>query len=670
MRRTYGRERFLDRVALIREHVPDCALTTDIIVGFPGETEADFAETLEVVEEVGFDGAFTFIYSPRRDTEAAEFVDEFIAARGRRSSAWSASSRSSSGAPASARSASSAGRSRCSSRAPRATTRRACAAARRHNKVVNFDGLASAGEIVPVEIAGRRARRSPAANHWSPARPERTPVSHEETGVGSIGRVRVACAGGGSWGWRQTWPLSRVDRAATGVPARGHRLRARDRFLRRLDPAGLRLQGRLPDGSRRRARPAARRARPHGPEVRRVATFYVSGGASKGIYVYDARTGADVRAYAIPDAGFVNDVAITREAAYFTDSQVQRLYNVRSAVTARRASSRSALTGALVHRRVHRQRIAAPMARGCLSSRRTLAAVHRRCAHGRTREVTLDQPVTMGDGLLLEGEALGRAQPRQPARGAELDREPSTGGPSRRLTDPRFDVPTTIASFGGALYAVNARFDRRTSLTSDVARVAGRAASTTATRPARRQARRPTAADVVRRVRLKCGIDVLAGTQALAEYPSAVCRPDVQSVRAAMRTYVRALGNHRSIEHGRRGRASRAGRDGVVRRFDAPEALDMRFYEVRAKSALNRVPARSQMPFAWTVNPYRGCTHACAYCAGGGHADPAGRRPDAAARRPARGRPDLSAPSARASTAATPRRRCSPTGPRSSRPTA
>ena len=65
MRRTYTRERYLDRVAMIREHVPDCALTTDIIVGFPGETEADFEQTLEVAEQVGYDGAFTFVYSPR-----------------------------------------------------------------------------------------------------------------------------------------------------------------------------------------------------------------------------------------------------------------------------------------------------------------------------------------------------------------------------------------------------------------------------------------------------------------------------------------------------------------------------------------------------------------------------------------------------------------------------
>ena len=55
----------------------------------------------------------------------------------------------------------------------------------------------------------------------------------------------------------------------------------------------------------------------------------------------------------------------------------------------------------------------------------------------------------------------------------------------------------------------------------------------------------------------------------------------------------------------------------VVRTFDAPEALDTRFYEVRAKSALNRVPERSRMPFRWTINPYRGCSHACSYCVSG-----------------------------------------------------
>jgi DNA repair photolyase len=54
--------------------------------------------------------------------------------------------------------------------------------------------------------------------------------------------------------------------------------------------------------------------------------------------------------------------------------------------------------------------------------------------------------------------------------------------------------------------------------------------------------------------------------------------------------------------------------EAIVRRFDAPEALDTRFYEVRARSVLNRVPERSPMAFRWTVNPYRGCTHACVYC--------------------------------------------------------
>ena len=76
MRRTYSRDRYLALVAELRKAIPDLALTTDIIVGFPGETDADFAETLEVVEEVEYDGAYTFIFSPRRGTEAATMADQ------------------------------------------------------------------------------------------------------------------------------------------------------------------------------------------------------------------------------------------------------------------------------------------------------------------------------------------------------------------------------------------------------------------------------------------------------------------------------------------------------------------------------------------------------------------------------------------------------------------
>ncbi|HET9154375.1 MAG TPA: tRNA (N6-isopentenyl adenosine(37)-C2)-methylthiotransferase MiaB [Solirubrobacterales bacterium] len=150
MRRTYDRRRYMDRVALIREHLPDCAITTDIIVGFPGETEADFGETLEVVEEVGYDGAFTFVFSPRRETEAAtmdgqlphavkvERMERLVEAVQRR---------------AAERAQRFVGRtldvlvegaSRTDETKLRGRTR--------HGKAVNFDGVAGAGEFVPVEI--------------------------------------------------------------------------------------------------------------------------------------------------------------------------------------------------------------------------------------------------------------------------------------------------------------------------------------------------------------------------------------------------------------------------------------------------------------------------------------------------------------------------------------
>ncbi|HSI81680.1 MAG TPA: hypothetical protein VK919_13615 [Solirubrobacterales bacterium] len=77
-----------------------------------------------------------------------------------------------------------------------------------------------------------------------------------------------------------------------------------------------------------------------------------------------------------------------------------------------------------------------------------------------------------------------------------------------------------------------------------------------------------------------------------------------------------------NLERGRRAQGLLPGLgDSVVRTFDAPEAVGIRFHEVQARSALNRVPERSRMPFRWTINPYRGCTHACVL--GGSTASPA-----------------------------------------------
>ncbi len=153
MRRTYTRERYLDRVALIREHVPDVALTTDVIVGFPGETEEDFAQTLSLCEEVGYDGAFTFVFSPRRGTEAGAFTEGLVAHEVKvermqrlvevvqRRAAERAQRFVGRELDVLVEGASRTDPSRLRGRS-------------RHNKAVNFSGLASPGEIVPVRITG------------------------------------------------------------------------------------------------------------------------------------------------------------------------------------------------------------------------------------------------------------------------------------------------------------------------------------------------------------------------------------------------------------------------------------------------------------------------------------------------------------------------------------
>src|SRR3954471_21983500 len=80
MHRGYTAERYLQRLAAARAAIPDLAVTTDVIVGFPGETDADFERTLDVVDEAAYDAAYTFVFSPRPGTEAAAMVDDFVPA--------------------------------------------------------------------------------------------------------------------------------------------------------------------------------------------------------------------------------------------------------------------------------------------------------------------------------------------------------------------------------------------------------------------------------------------------------------------------------------------------------------------------------------------------------------------------------------------------------------
>jgi len=151
MRRTYDRGRYLDRVAMIRELVPDCALTTDIIVGFPGETEDDFEQTLDVVETARYDSAFTFIFSPRRGTEGAglpgrvsseaqhermeRLVESVQRIAGERAQRF-------------------VGRTMdVLVEGPSRTDPTRLRGRTRHNKTVNFTGLAEPGELTDVEIA-------------------------------------------------------------------------------------------------------------------------------------------------------------------------------------------------------------------------------------------------------------------------------------------------------------------------------------------------------------------------------------------------------------------------------------------------------------------------------------------------------------------------------------
>jgi tRNA-2-methylthio-N6-dimethylallyladenosine synthase len=150
MRRTYTRERYVDLVGRIRSAIPDVALTTDIIVGFPGETEHDFDQTLEVVDEIGYDHAFTFVYSPRRGTEAAamseQVPDEIKSERIQRLVETIQRH-------AAARNAALVGTvQEVLVEGPSRTDRTVLRGRTRGNKTTLFHGDAGEGELVPVEI--------------------------------------------------------------------------------------------------------------------------------------------------------------------------------------------------------------------------------------------------------------------------------------------------------------------------------------------------------------------------------------------------------------------------------------------------------------------------------------------------------------------------------------
>ncbi|MFL5948273.1 MAG: tRNA (N6-isopentenyl adenosine(37)-C2)-methylthiotransferase MiaB [Gaiellaceae bacterium] len=150
MRRTYTRERYLRLVGELRSAIPDLALTTDLIVGFPGETEAEFEETVSAVEEVGYDGAFTFVYSPRQRTEAASMAGQVPeeVKRVRIERLIEVVQR-----VAEARNRERVGRvEEALVEGPSRTDASLLRGRTRRNTIVNFAGTASPGELVPVTI--------------------------------------------------------------------------------------------------------------------------------------------------------------------------------------------------------------------------------------------------------------------------------------------------------------------------------------------------------------------------------------------------------------------------------------------------------------------------------------------------------------------------------------
>ena len=208
----------------------------------------------------------------------------------------------------------------------------------------------------------------------------------------------------------------------------------------------------------------------------RFDRLFVAGGASKAIYVYDARTGSDVATFPLPDAGFINDVVLTHNAAYFTDSLVEELYRVGIRRNGELTPPvRIPYSGDLQFTEGFNANGIETLRGGqrlvvVKSNTGQLYRVNART--GLTHEIELDEPVPNGDGLLRRGHTLYVVQNRlNQIAAVKLDDHERSGSVRNVITDPRFDIPTTIAPFKDFIYAVNARFDLPDDEDDDIVRV-------------------------------------------------------------------------------------------------------------------------------------------------------------------------------------------------------
>ena len=214
-----------------------------------------------------------------------------------------------------------------------------------------------------------------------------------------------------------------------------------------------------------------------GLKVDRFGRLFVSGAGSKAIRVYNAQTGAEIRSYPVPEAGFINDNVVTKQGVYFTDSQVQQLYFIPFGKQGALGElQRIPITGDFVYTAGQFNANGIEKAKGgktlILISSHDGALYTADAATGATKRVAvtgLDGELKNGDGIMRKGRKLFVVENRDgPAEGVtegtgevstvKLRQDLTAGEIVRETSDAKFDVPTTIARSGGRNYVVNAKF--------------------------------------------------------------------------------------------------------------------------------------------------------------------------------------------------------------------